>query len=204
MIPNRSKFHLFRFVFWFSFARSLKGCVFREPRSKKTSGSEQKHKRPYTENDSYSNLFVFPHTYRTRERRKVPLLFSSYTENINMSSSSLLAGFQASALSARSSAVRVCLFFSLPLSFFFILFHLVLSRGYFLRLNARGFYAFERGRCVRARGLTSLLRGGRWEGGNALNSRECARSRAVALAFANFTRISINDLEECSTDFSCF
>ena len=57
------------------FARSLKG-FFREPRRKKTSGSEQNHKRPYAESDSYPNLFEFPHTYRTRERRKVPLLFS--------------------------------------------------------------------------------------------------------------------------------
>jgi hypothetical protein len=79
VIPNRSKFNLF-FVFRLRFLGSrslaLSKVVFREPRRKKTSGSEQKHKRPYAESDSYSNLFEFPHTYRTRERRKVPLLFS--------------------------------------------------------------------------------------------------------------------------------
>lgn len=69
-----SNLTLFRFVR--VLVRSLSQGCFREKVGKKTSGSQTKHKRPYTESDSYSNLFEFPHTYRTRERRKIPLLFS--------------------------------------------------------------------------------------------------------------------------------
>ena len=204
--PKGSKFSTISFGSRSQRESSLKGC-FREKVGKKTSGSQTKQQETTSFLTVIAYIFFSDFLTLTAHANVAKYPFYSLKKRIQTCPPPLFSRKGSKRLRrccAREAARCVIDFFFLPRFLFFILFHLVLSRGYFLRLNARGFLGFERGRCVRAGGLTSLLRGGRWEGGNACNSRECARSRVVALAFRISHAYPLIFLEECSTDFSCF
>lgn len=204
--PKGSKFSTISFGSRSQRESSLKGC-FREKVGKKTSGSQTKQQETTSFLTVIAYIFFSDFLTLTAHANVAKYPFYSLKKRIQTCPPPLFSrkGSKRPRRCPREAARCVIDFFFSPSFVFFILFHLVLFRGYFLRLNARGFLGFARGRCGCMRGLTSFLRGGRWEGGNALNSRECARSRVAALAF----RIShayplIFYLEECSTDFSCF